>query len=66
MTGAGSPVYCVDTSALIAAWDERYPQDHFPGLWDEIAALVIAGRLNIARGGTRGAVKAVEGPRGLA
>lgn len=40
-----SPVYCVDTSALIAAWDERYPIDTFPALWDALAELIQAGRL---------------------
>jgi hypothetical protein len=26
----------MDTSALIAAWDERYPPDNFPKFWDLI------------------------------
>jgi predicted nucleic acid-binding protein len=25
--------YCIDTSSLIAAWEERYPPEHFPRLW---------------------------------
>jgi hypothetical protein len=25
--------YCIDTSSLIAAWEERYPIDHFPKFW---------------------------------
>ncbi len=25
--------YCIDTSSLIAAWEERYPIDHFPNFW---------------------------------
>ncbi|WP_181313732.1 DUF4411 family protein [Phreatobacter cathodiphilus] len=39
------PIYCVDTSAFIAAWVERYPIDTFPPLWDELATLIAAGRL---------------------
>ena len=37
--------YCIDTSALIAAWYERYKPNRFPKLWIEIAALAAAGRL---------------------
>jgi hypothetical protein len=37
--------FCADTSALIAAWNERYPPDHFPGLWDKIGDLIKEGRL---------------------
>lgn len=37
--------YCIDTSALIAAWQERYPIDNFPGLWDRVDQLIDAGRL---------------------
>ena len=32
-------VYFPDTSALIAAWDERYPQDIFPEVWQFINSL---------------------------
>jgi hypothetical protein len=31
--------YFPDTSALIAAWDERYPQDIFPEVWQFINGL---------------------------
>ncbi len=31
------PRYILDTSALIAAWDERYPIDIFPSLWSHFA-----------------------------
>jgi hypothetical protein len=34
---------CVDTSALIAAWDERYPIENFPKLWVLIDELIAAG-----------------------
>jgi hypothetical protein len=32
-------VYCFDTSALIAAWDERYPTKFFPKFWKHIEKL---------------------------
>lgn len=35
--------YCADTSALVAAWVERYPKDHFPGLWTKFGRLIEAG-----------------------
>jgi hypothetical protein len=38
-------VYCIDTSALIAAWQERYPIDNFPPFWDRLDGLIGAGRL---------------------
>lgn len=38
-------IYCIDTSALIAAWYERYKPNRFPRLWEQIDQLVTAGRL---------------------
>ena len=38
-------VYCIDTSALIAAWQERYPIEHFPHFWQRMDGLIVAGRL---------------------
>ena len=38
-------VYCVDTSSLIAAWQERYPIENFPKFWDRMDALISAERL---------------------
>lgn len=38
-------IYCIDTSALIAAWYERYKPNRFPKLWDEFDALIKASRL---------------------
>lgn len=38
-------VYCVDTSALIAAWQERYPIENFPRFWDRLDAFIAEGRL---------------------
>jgi hypothetical protein len=41
-----SDVYCIDTSSLIAAWQERYPIDHFPSFWRKIEEeLIIKRRL---------------------
>lgn len=37
--------YCIDTSALIAAWQERYPPENFPAFWKRMDALITAGRL---------------------
>lgn len=38
-------VYCIDTSALIAAWQERYPLENFPRFWERVDGLIAAGRL---------------------
>jgi len=38
-------VYCIDTSSLIAAWQERYPIENFPAFWVRLDALIAAGRL---------------------
>jgi len=35
--------YCIDSSALIAAWDERYPPDHFPKFWSFLDGALVAG-----------------------
>jgi len=37
--------YCIDTSSLIAAWQERYTIENFPGFWVKMDALIVAGRL---------------------
>lgn len=37
--------YCVDTSCLIAAWDERYPPENFPKFWDYLDKLISDGRV---------------------
>lgn len=37
--------YCIDTSALIAAWSEHYPIEHFPALWEKVDELVDGGQL---------------------
>lgn len=29
--------YCIDASAIIAAWDKDYPKDVFPSLWPQLA-----------------------------
>ncbi len=38
-------VYCIDTSALIAAWYERYKPNRFPKLWAQFDALIQEERL---------------------
>ena len=38
-------VYCMDTSSLIAAWQERYPIENFPSFWTRVEELIEAGRL---------------------
>lgn len=37
--------YCMDTSSLISAWDERYPPDLFPPLWKYFADALEHGRM---------------------
>lgn len=37
--------YCIDTSALIAAWQERYPPENFPSVWQRFDGLIEDGRL---------------------
>lgn len=37
-------MYCIDSSALIAAWSERYPIEHFPRFWDALHELLASGR----------------------
>lgn len=38
-------IYCIDTSSLIASWQERYPQENFPSFWDKMDKLIADGRL---------------------
>jgi hypothetical protein len=38
-------VYCIDTSSLIAAWQERYPIENFPAFWVKMEAMIDGGRL---------------------
>lgn len=37
--------YCIDTSALIAAWEERYPIENFPKFWKLLDVLIDRGRI---------------------
>ena len=37
--------YCIDTSCLIAAWEERYPIDHFPKFWALLEAAITARKI---------------------
>ena len=38
--------YCIDTSSLIAAWEERYPIDHFPNFWKLFEGAIKDGKLS--------------------
>jgi hypothetical protein len=38
-------IYCIDTSALIAAWQERYPLENFPTFWRRVDDLIADNRL---------------------
>jgi hypothetical protein len=38
-------IYCIDTSCLIAAWDERYPIDSFPNFWRLMDRAIQGGRI---------------------
>jgi hypothetical protein len=37
--------YCIDTSALIEAWQIRYPPENFPAFWRRVDELIDDGRL---------------------
>jgi hypothetical protein len=37
--------YCIDTSCLIAAWEERYPIDHFPKFWALLDCAITARKI---------------------
>jgi len=37
--------HCIDTSALIKAWQVDYPIDNFLGFWERIEGLIAAERL---------------------
>jgi hypothetical protein len=37
--------YCIDTSSLIAAWEERYPIDHFPNFWKLLEKAIEDGKI---------------------
>jgi hypothetical protein len=39
------PTYCIDTSCLIAAWEERYPIDHFPNFWNLLDQAIKADKI---------------------
>ena len=39
-------LYCIDTSALIAGWQERYPLENFPRFWKRIDSLINSGHLD--------------------
>jgi hypothetical protein len=37
--------YCIDTSCLIVAWEERYPVENFPKFWTYFEQLINANRI---------------------
>jgi hypothetical protein len=45
MSSAKSPLLVWDTSALIAAWNERYPIDVLPGFWDAFGDAIATGEM---------------------
>jgi hypothetical protein len=45
MNGARPSLLVWDTSALIAAWVERYPPDILPPLWDKVAGAIRQGEM---------------------
>jgi hypothetical protein len=45
VSGGAMKVYCIDTSSLIAAWQERYPIENFPSFWGKMEDLVVQQRL---------------------
>ena len=45
----GQVIYSLDTSALIAAFHERYPIENFPSLWRKIEELIKNDRLKMSQ-----------------
>lgn len=37
--------YCIDTSCLIAAWEERYPPENFPKFWLLLEQAISEGKI---------------------
>ena len=42
-------MYCIDTSALLDGWIRYYPPENFPGLWERLDKLMVAGELVSSR-----------------
>ena len=36
-------LYCLDSSSIIAAWDERYPLENFPSFWTQMDEALTSG-----------------------
>lgn len=36
-------LYCLDSSSVIAAWDERYPPENFPAFWAQMEQALTSG-----------------------
>ncbi|MCK0198976.1 DUF4411 family protein [Ancylobacter sp. 6x-1] len=45
MSASSRPHFVWDTSALVAAWVERYPIDVLPALWDRLIVSIQAGEM---------------------
>ncbi len=43
------PVYCIDSSSLIAMWKERYPKEVFPSLWENKLRGLVKCRLGVCK-----------------
>lgn len=37
--------YCIDTSCIIAAWEERYPLENFPKFWTLFEQAIVNGKI---------------------
>jgi len=37
--------YCIDTSCLIASWEERYPPENFPKFWTLLDQAITDGKI---------------------
>lgn len=38
-------IYCIDTSSLLAAWNERYPITNVPGFWEHFDQSIKSGMI---------------------
>ncbi|MDH4129556.1 MAG: DUF4411 family protein [Spirochaetota bacterium] len=49
MNNLSIKTYCIDTSAIIDPWRNRFPPDIFPSIWQEIDNLIINNQLKAPR-----------------
>ncbi|MBE0524505.1 MAG: DUF4411 family protein, partial [Methanosarcinales archaeon] len=38
-------IYCIDTSSLLTGWNDRYPPEIFPQLWEHFKGLIETDKL---------------------